>query len=377
MKKIRLSPKFWFYLISTTLLVGTIFIIFPPSEISFFIEDAKKAKKTEVKIFDRIDSSLYPIKEKQNNKEPEVKSTRINTKEIDKPTVLVASKNKKKITKEKKTKAKNKKTKAKNKKEKILTKNNKVLLTLVNSGGQTEINSIIYDDLEEEKEDNWQDIITDLQPVNIPTKADRILPREYLIFGTLLNKIVSLQSGFATFIADRNIYSKSGNNILIPTGSIGLLAYSGGGDERLVMEVIRITTPNNLTIVFQTKTNLSDAEGAAGVPGIVNRQYFRKYGLPLVFSLANNTINLASIKAIDEVFGKTNDERTNTAINNFNDDVQSQNNQIIQEILKDTLDKQTIITINAGSTITIRPTKDIFFQKPVDGKIYLKIDDTY
>ena len=172
------------------------------------------------------------------------------------------------------------------------------MLALVNSGGQTEINSIIYDDPEEEKEDNWQDIITDLQPVNIPTKADRILPREYLIFGTLLNKIVSLQSGFATFMADRNMYSKSGNNILIPTGSIGLLAYSGGGDERLVMEVIRITTPNNLTIVFQTKTNLSDVK----------------------------------------IFGKTN---------------------------------------IAGSTITIRPTKDIFFQKPVDGKIYLKIDDTY
>ena len=113
----------------------------------------------------------------------------------------------------------------------------------------------------------------------------------------------------------------------------------------------------------------------------INRKYFKKYGLPLLFSLGNNILNVASIKAVEQAFGNgensNRDEVTNQAINNFQNDIIDNTDTILQEILKETLKQKTIITIKGGSYITVRPTLDIYFDEPIENQIYLKIEDTY
>ena len=263
------------------------------------------------------------------------------------------------------------------------TNHNADLLDLINGGIQEVIH--IETASKNEQEDvlenkDWQEVISEYQKVNPPVNATRILPREYIISATLLDKVISQIAGTARFITDTDTYAKSGNNILIPTGSIGLLEYKEGlvaGETRMIMEVIRITTPNNLIIVFSQKPGISDGEGAQGVPGEINNQYAKKYGIPLLFSLINNSTNLLSLYAVRQLFGNPTDPNQSAAVDNFSQNLTTQNSTILNEILKNTINTNPVITIKAGSPITIKPLQDIYFEKPEKGKIYLTIEQTF
>ena len=254
------------------------------------------------------------------------------------------------------------------------------LLALINGGEQ----EIIYAENSQEDEEiidnrEWQDVLEDYQEVNAPVRATRILPREYVISAILIDKVVTQIAGTARFQVDSDVFAKSGNNILIPKGSIGLLEYKSAvasGETRVTMEVVRITTPNNLLIIFTKKPNLSDAEGAQGIPGAVDNKYASKYGVPLLFSLLNNSANLLSVHAIRKLFGSPTDPDQSAAVNNLQETLTDQNTTILNELLKN-INTNPIITVNAGSPLTIKLLQDVYFEKPEKNRIYLSLEENY
>ena len=92
-------------------------------------------------------------------------------------------------------------------------------------------------------------------------------------------------------IVERNVYSETGRNILIPAGSrlIGKIS-SGGAKEggapaaasKIAIAWTRMIRPDGVGFVFEPEGSSGDAQGRGGIPAYLDLQLLKRFGLPLL-----------------------------------------------------------------------------------------------
>jgi type IV secretory pathway VirB10-like protein len=206
-----------------------------------------------------------------------------------------------------------------------------------------------------------------------PTDLSRVVTKEKFISAILNNKIVSTLAGKVLLTIDHNIFGSHGNKILIPVGTKASGSYEPVekiGIERLQITIERMVTPDGQLILFRKPAIMADPQGATGVMGDVDHKYLAKFGLPLAFSIANNSISLAFQKLIDSLSSKDDDSSLAQIFNEqWSKDQSQTNREIIAEIIKNNINIMPTITIPAGQKILLYLEHDIWFKQNKNGSI--------
>lgn len=227
----------------------------------------------------------------------------------------------------------------------------------------------LEDDFEEQidlnKTDNWP---IEKDENTYPTDLSRVLTKETFISGMLINNIVSTFQGKIIIRIDKNVFAEHGNLILIPIGSKASGLYNPNvkaGDERLSMTIERIITPDGQLIKFKQQAIVADQQGSTGVPGEVDNRYFQKFGLPILFSLANNTLN-SSLQALVDNYIRSDSGSTSLASEIFNEqwlqDQANTNKEIVREFIKENINIKPKIIVPSGEKILFYLQNDIWFK---------------
>lgn len=226
------------------------------------------------------------------------------------------------------------------------------------------------------KQDNWG---IKVDSNTYPTDLSRVVIKEKFIKCITGNKIISTLKGRVTVHISENVYGAQGNKVLIPKGAKGTGFYEpvekiGDGRINLYIERFVIDSDGQL-ILFSDPAVAGDQQGATGVTGDIDHQYMKKFGLPLVFSIANNMANFGITKIIEQAEksalkeGGVEDVDENPTWSEQVFDEQWQRNQqdtnqqVINEILKNHIDLKEKITINAATEIIVYLNHDIWFKE--------------
>lgn len=206
-----------------------------------------------------------------------------------------------------------------------------------------------------------------------PTDLSRVVTKEKFISAVLNNKIVSTLAGKVLLTIDHNIFGSHGNKILIPVGTKASGSYAPVdkiGIERLSVTIERMVTPDGQLILFRKPAIMADRQGATGVMGDVDNKYLEKFGLPLAFSIANNSVSLAFQKLIDTLSSEDDESNLAQIFNEqWSKDQSQTNREIIAEIIKNNINIMPTITIPAGQKILLYLEHDIWFKKNKNGTI--------
>ena len=206
-----------------------------------------------------------------------------------------------------------------------------------------------------------------------PTDLSRVVTKEKFISAVLNNKIVSTLAGKVLLTIDHNIFGSHGNKILIPVGTKASGSYAPVdkiGIERLSVTIERMVTPDGQLILFRKPAIMADPQGATGVMGDVDNKYLEKFGLPLAFSIANNSVSLAFQKLIDTLSSEDDESSLAQIFNEqWSKDQSQTNREIIAEIIKNNINIMPTITIPAGQKILLYLEHDIWFKQNKNGSI--------
>lgn len=123
-----------------------------------------------------------------------------------------------------------------------------------------------------------------------------IIPQGAIIAATLETPLDSDRPGLARAIVSQDVRSFDGTRVLIPRGSrlIGeFKAETGAGLRRVLVTWNRLIRPDGVAI--RIGSPVTDAMGAAGVPGRVNTHFLERFGNAVLQSALTVGVNLASL----------------------------------------------------------------------------------
>lgn len=219
------------------------------------------------------------------------------------------------------------------------------------------------------RQDQWP-VKTDTN--TYPTDLSRVVTKEKFISAILNNRIESTFGGNILLTIDHNVYGAHGNKILIPIGTKAsgkYLPVEEIGVSRLSMTIERMVTPDGQLILFKNPAVVADKQGAAGVTGEVDNKYLQKFGLPLAFSVANNTTNLLFQRLIDSMSDPEDQQSSLSQVFNeqWSRDQSATNREIISDIIKNNIKIMPTISIEPGSKILLFLDHDIWFMANKNG----------
>lgn len=201
----------------------------------------------------------------------------------------------------------------------------------------------------------WADLNIPTATSSFPQDMSRVVTMDRIITAVLVRPYDSRASQQVIAQVDRNVYGAHGRNILIPRGS-QIIGIATGGGERVAIQWKQIIRPDGARMVFEATAG--DAMGQAGVPGRVNQRLLKRYGsilLGTVFKAGTAKVFGASESASDG-YGSA-PAKNNGAI--IADLVRADVEKITSDIVQRNGAVQPIITVPAGTRITIVPTMDI------------------
>lgn len=190
---------------------------------------------------------------------------------------------------------------------------------------------------------------------SFPVDFSRTLTADRNIYAIMINDLNSELQGKVVAQIESNIYAAQGRFILIPAGSKAIGYYkpvSKVGDTRLQILWSRMITPKGVDIIINAE--LADQMGRSGLAGEVDTRFWDKYGATLLFS----TINAMGQYKINT------DKNQSILANTYGKDLAN----ISASTLADTINIKPIISINAGTRISISLLEDVWFRE-MDGQV--------
>lgn len=195
--------------------------------------------------------------------------------------------------------------------------------------------------------------------------------------AVLARSIVSLGSAPVTAIVERNVYADSGRNVIIPAGSRIIGGMDDGADissegrfngesggVKLDISWDRIIRPDG--IAFSLDANqTADAQGrGGGALGYIDEQIIKKYGMPLVSTVATSAVAYMMAANEDETGNVENSKQQAAA------DARQEFLSKMDEIIGDIMDKKSQIEpvtfVPAGTRIIIYPLSDLWLRTTKD-----------
>lgn len=182
-----------------------------------------------------------------------------------------------------------------------------------------------------------------------PVARERMITTDRYISAVLEHRLNSQVPGRAVLVVDRPLYGNDGWKVLIESGSKVVCTYQPlekEGNTRLPLKCERLLRPDGVSVVMRELVT-GDAMASSGLPGQVDNRYFERYGAALI---------AASIAAIASV-GK--EAVQNPLLGNASQAYTNALGQATAKILEHNIDLAPIITIPAGTRITLQPLHDI------------------
>ena len=174
---------------------------------------------------------------------------------------------------------------------------------------------------------------------------------------------------------DRNVYSDSGRNVIIPTGTL-MLGYVTGeipgpytSIGRMNIKWYQFILPNGVEFNFNGEDQhpfSGDAQGRAGIPGYGSTDYLEQFFMPMLTAIVPATVNL--IAPISDAFVNQIDLDNNTVVQSgtmrssemAKNEIISAWNSVAQKLLVDMMDNTVPpFSIAAGTRITVYSPVDL------------------
>lgn len=173
-----------------------------------------------------------------------------------------------------------------------------------------------------------------------------------MIDGILETAIQSDLPGMVRAIVSENIYSFSGNNLLVPKGSKLVGQYNSGlvrGQSRVFIIWNRLITPEGVSI--QIGSYGADNLGRSGVAGEVDTHFFERFGSSILLSMINASIEIG-VNSLD------NQDATNIAV-----DSGSEFSRSAEIALENSIRIKPTVNIHQGTQIKVFVGKDLDFEQ--------------
>lgn len=176
----------------------------------------------------------------------------------------------------------------------------------------------------------------------------------------LQTKIVSTIAGEVTCMLSDDVYSHSGNVILLEKGSKVFGTFSSGqlqnGENRIFIIWQKIRTPNDIEI--NIASNATDELGGTGVNGWVNNHFAKKFGAALMVSAIAKFLTTASENAANRAV-KPSQTQIIKRKNNEDEQVTSITNSILQK----EMNIEPTLYRNQGDIVGILIARDLDFSQ--------------
>ncbi len=219
---------------------------------------------------------------------------------------------------------------------------------------------------------DWSGLNVTKNIMSNPVKMNRVILKGKAI-PAVLSRSVDSRFGEVPLEAyvDRNIYAEDGREILIPSGSriIGSLGGQNGSNmvPKLTISWERLVRPDGASFVFNAAATSGDSQGRGGVPGYIDLQLLRKYGMPLLETVLTSAVtygmaawddNSAASYATDtgEPILTSKQQAAQDARDEFRDGME----QIFQDIISDTGNVPNVVFIPSGTRITVFANEDLW-----------------
>ncbi len=214
---------------------------------------------------------------------------------------------------------------------------------------------------------DWDEIKVPKVVSSAPQDMSRVVTMDRVITAVLSRSFDSRASQQVVAQVDRNVYGATGRTILIPRGST-VIGTMTGGAERAVVNWTQIIRPDGARFVMAATGG--DAMGQAGVPGNVNNRFMKRFSSVLLGTLFKAGTAVASNAQERPSSGGVNigDSSGSAARNNgaiVTDIISQDINQIVQQMVAQNQAIQPIVTVPAGTRVTIVPQQDLVM-RPVE-----------
>lgn len=204
----------------------------------------------------------------------------------------------------------------------------------------------------------WADLNIPTATSSLPQDMSRVVTMDRIITAVLVRPYDSRASQQVIAQVDRNVYGAHGRNVLIPRGS-QIIGIAQGGAERVAIQWKQIIRPDGARFVIEATAG--DAMGQANVPGKVNSRLLKRYGNILLGTVLKagtaRVFGAAESPGGDVIGSGTNVARNNGAI--ISDIVRADVERIVSDITQRNSNVQPIISVPAGTRLTIIPTMDL------------------
>lgn len=174
---------------------------------------------------------------------------------------------------------------------------------------------------------------------------------------------------------DRNVYSDSGRNVIIPVGTL-MLGYIEGSLPgpyttigRMNIRWYQFILPNGMEYNFGPDKKApysADSQGRVGVPGRGSSDYLEQFFMPMLTAIVPAAVNM--IAPISDAFVNQIDLDNNTVVQSgtvrsselAKNEIITAWNQVAQKLLVDMMDNTVPpFTIPAGTRITVYSPQDL------------------
>lgn len=224
---------------------------------------------------------------------------------------------------------------------------------------ERDLNNRKYNTLNQDKD--YSDHQEPKTTASYPVDLTRVITIDKVIPAVLINEIKSdVPSKMVKAQIEQDIYGSHGRKILIPMGSKAIGEYKQIDDRaarRMSISWYRIITPSGINIKLEGE--LSDAKGASGITGEVDRRVVDRYGMAFALSVFNAAAQLSV---------PVDDFRRRAAADSATREFSAVTGQLIRESLK----VMPTIRIPQGTRINISPMQDIWFKEPRNNQILVK-----
>jgi len=185
---------------------------------------------------------------------------------------------------------------------------------------------------------------------------DYLITQGSMILGTLDTAIHSDLSGMLRATSSRDVYSRTGKNILIPRGSRLVGRYQSGvtnGQTRVFIVWTRVERPDG--IVIDIASGGTDTLGRSGLGGTVDTHFFKRFGTSFLFSIIGTGIVVAADS-------EGNSQNQSQIIQDGGDSFQKS----AEIALENSINIPPTIHVDQGEKINIFVAKDLNFKTAFD-----------
>lgn len=178
----------------------------------------------------------------------------------------------------------------------------------------------------------------------------------------LQTKIVSTIAGEVTCMISDDVYSHSGNIVLLEKGSKVFGTFNSGqlknGENRIFIIWQKIRTPKDIEI--NIASNATDELGGSGVEGWVNNHFFKRFGAAVMVSTITKFLTTISENAANRAVKPS---QTQVIKQKNSSPVDTQVTGIAHSILQKEMNIEPTLYRNQGDVVGIMLARDVDFSQ--------------